>query len=226
MLTYRVPLHLVLSLLLLAVALAVGPGRASCAGPREIRATVTVNMSSSDNLPGQPGDFESFYVSGDRPMPKGVSSTTRLRGGLLGSAWCHYHLRSHDVRANLDVDVYQYAPNGPLSAHIICPHCAARGHVGQDQDHAIWIKQESGKAIEFELLPPDRPWPFVFPGWAPEAMRREFPEGLGGILSTGPFRCTFPVHPSQTLIVGATVCDFRAVIERNVVRRVDAGTKG
>lgn len=188
---------------------------ASCAVPVQIRGTVDV-MTSSDNLPGQPGDFETFYVSGDKPMPVGATSTLLMNKGQIGAVWCHYIMPDGITRSNLQVDVYQYTPGGPLLLLLICPHCTARGHVGKDEDHGINVRQEV-KAMEF--LPPPQPTP-VFPGWTTAAMMREFPDGLGGLLSTDPFGCTWDVLPHQRHLVG-NVCDFHVVIERNVIRRVD-----
>ncbi len=224
--SFRLPLMNVLVVLALVMVLTVWPRPASCAVEVPFRVTVDVTMSSSDNLPGQPGDFESFYVSGDKPVTRtgavGATSTAMFNKGQIGAVWCNYRFGANpDQQANLQIDVYQHTPGGPLLLLMICPHCTARGHVGKDQDHGIQIRQES-KAIEFEAPTPQQRM-IVFPGWAPAAMLRDFPNGLGGILSVAPFGCTWDVLPQHREIVGGRVCDFHAVIERNVIRRVARG---
>lgn len=155
---------------------------------------------------------EVFQVAGDRPDPAG----TGLRGVMPGydlrqSAAGHPLLlwRHPAGELVLEADVYQL-PGQPTYIHLLCPQCLQAG-----RQNALRITQER-KAISYD---PAREPP-TFPGWTDRQMRDAFPNGVGGILSVEAFECTWEEDPTRQRGFGLAKCNWRVVIEHNVVRSV------
>lgn len=169
----------------------------------------TVVVMPNPSSPPNAIDRELIHLAGD--PDQGVSASIDLTQGKIGSPVCYYEIGGEPVL--MTIDVYQH-PGQPLLLHILCPHCAARGHDKQ----ALHLRSDQ-KAMDYA------PWesPPTFPGWSRSQMAAKWPArpgvGIaGGVLTVAEFRCTWDVHPHHQAIVGK-VCDFKALIDRNRVRR-------
>jgi hypothetical protein len=183
--------------------------------------TADDDCDTFDAMPNQPEPDtmkETFHVLGDAPDPtggeaKGLAPGYRLTQSALGHPRCHYSFGSG---GEMIVEADVYALRGqPMYVHLLCPHCAARGHT-----NALKIAGDH-KAMSYApygIAP-------TFPGWSDRQMVNAFPRGTGGLLSIERFRCTWEIAPEHRVQLGA-VCDFEVVIDKNVLRRVTHTQRG
>lgn len=158
-----------------------------------------------------------FHVAGDAPDPtgtglRGVAPGYRLTQSAIGHPMLHWAMPG-GKELILEADVYAL-PDQPPHIYMLCPVCLLHGHQNQ-----LSIRGDQKK---FDYTPPDEAGDRMptFPGWTREQMRHAFPNGLGGILSCDPFRCTFESVPELRRGFGLGQCTFSVVIDNNVVRNV------
>jgi hypothetical protein len=115
------------------------------------------------------------------------------------------------VAAVLTVDVYAI-PGEPIKVHLYCPKCRHLLTVNADRKALDWQPRELnpvGAAIR-AVLPPES----------------QYLSGNLGILSVSEFRCTWELEDERdtnrdaSVITGGSLCRFKGVIERNMLREV------
>ena len=164
---------------------------------------------------------EIFHVAGDAVDPTQLTQARGLQSGYsmtqaaAGHPKCLY--RFGTVEMLVEADVYRLEGQ-PMYLHLLCPHCLAREH---NERNAIRVMADR-KEMSYDpkaLVP-------AFPGWTDEQMRYTFPGGAGGLLNVSQaFQCTWEVDPRLRARAG-NICDFKVVIENNVVRAVTHAAAG
>lgn len=161
-------------------------------------------------MPGSSRKATMTQIAGDEDH--GISHTTYLNRGKQEVGIIFRPKRSVTMIAGvLTVDIYAI-PDEPVKVHLICPKC----------QHTLTIDAHR-KAIEWSPTE-------VSPIQA--ALREVLPEesryiaGNLGILSVAEFQCTWELADDKqdkgdaNIIARGSLCRFRGVIERNVLREV------
>lgn len=160
---------------------------------------------------------EVFHVAGDAPDPvgmargRGVAPGYNLTKSALGHPMLLYRLSTGE-EVILEADVYEIptmdGKKPEQYIHILCPRCLAGG-----RKNLLTIRPEV-KQFSYDK---DAAVP-VFPGWTREQFARAFPNGVGGLLSVAPFRCTWEEVPELRRDHGLGQCTWQVAIDHNVVR--------
>lgn len=161
-------------------------------------------MGKPDSEIVRPGEVASgkeiVQIAGD--FDQGITSTTHLDAGKI-------EVLVAGKEHVLTVDVYAI-PGEPTKLHLVCPRC----------HHMISI-DETRKAIEWN---PRAPSPLP-PSYLRNLPRELVARGAVGILSVETFQCTWELADQmqdkgkdQNLILGGSLCRFRAAIDRNVLK--------
>lgn len=163
--------------------------------------------------PTRAGGREVFRIAGDQTS--GLTGDTEWRPHAIGQPKCIYSF-GNGVEMLVEIDVY-HVPGEPVSLHLLCPHCMAREH---GERNSLRITADR-KGLSYD---PTAHVP-AFPGWTDRDMLGLPGGSAGGLLSVGRFRCAWEVDPRHRESIG-NVCDFEAVIDRNVIRRVTHAQHG
>lgn len=160
---------------------------------------------------------EVFHVAGDAPDPtrgrgggiaqgaRGVAPGYDMTKGAAGHPMLLGWVNGQGVI--LEADVYAL-PGQPSYIHLICPMCLANGRT------QMLTIREGVKAFSYDPradVPP-------FPRWTRDQMLHAFPNGVGGLLSVEPFRCTWEEAADASRGFGFSVCTWQVAIDKNVVR--------
>lgn len=162
-------------------------------------------------MPGSQRKMAMTQIAGDEHH--GISSTQYLDRGKQEVALI---IRPKNSATMVDgiatVDVYAI-PGEPLKVHMICPRCK----------HQLQLDQ-ARKAMEWNPTAPN-PHAAEIRGCL-EAGERWIAANLG-VLSVSEFQCTWELAnemqdggKDEHVIVGGSLCRYRAVIERNVLKEV------
>lgn len=162
-------------------------------------------------MPGSTKKAAMVQIAGDEDH--GVSTTTYLDRGKQEVGVLFRPKNSVTMLAGvLTVDVYAI-PDEPLKLHLICPRCRRLLTVNGDRKPIDWnpTSPSPHPAALREALPPESKY---------------LSDNLG-VVSVGQFQCTWELEDKQQdsgkddrVIASGSLCRFKGVIERNVLREV------
>lgn len=161
---------------------------------------------------------EIFHLAGNVPDPEGtglhgVAATHNLVNAAIGHPMVLYRINGKELFLEIDVHVDLTVTPHAMYAHVICPLCLVGGRQVGLRIHS------AAKAMHYEREAMPRP----FPGWSKRQMDEAFAkrvEGVGGVLSIAPFKCTWEEMPDMRRRDGLSTCRWQVAIDHNVARDV------